>query len=1179
MDSTEQIRQVKTTFTKPFNEEIFRTFSRNLLKDLDESKAQTISGRYIKEAFKPHVTSYKRVGSYHDDDGETLDVLIVKLTDSRKLDSARTMQRNFVADYLKTRGEKDSAIVAFYNENYGDWRFSYVRMEYKVELSDEGQVKVKEELTPARRYSFLVGENEPNHTAQQQISPLLGGSEKLSLAEIEEAFNIESITKEFFNKYKDLFVKLKDEIDANLASDNEMAQVFANHEISTANFAKKLMGQIVFLYFVQKKGWLGVPEDKDWGDGDKKFLQTLFAKCKSNGKNFFTDYLEPLFYDALNNRNRGTVKPDYHPLFKCKIPFLNGGLFEPMNGYDWKNTELKIGNEIFVEIFDTFELYNFTVREDEPLEKEVAVDPEMLGKVFENLLEVIDRRSKGAFYTPREIVHYMCQESLLNYLDTKLNNKVSRVPRQDIKEFIQRGDIYIDYAIRNEAKRDEGKKIAGIYKQRELPDSIIDNAVDIDGLLNDIKICDPAIGSGAFPVGMMNEIVRARYALSAYGAYDPDRTPYAFKRQCIQDCIYGVDIDSGAIDIAKLRLWLSLIVDEEDFKNIQPLPNLDYKIMQGNSLLEEYEGIKLFDEKIIKVDDRDGIQREIDILTDRQMAIQKEYVALHLQANLTDIQKMIFDSELKKIKSDLKKLQSPQQKKDTGDVLGLFNGSEAKNKADRLSFLHERFFDATLKSKKELIRQEIDTLEWDLIETTLKEHDKLDKLDNIARLRKSNVKPFFLWKLHFSEVFKKNGGFDIVIGNPPYIQIQKFAGQQVQKDLEAAGFETFARTGDIYSLFYEKGCQILRPNGHVCLITSNKWMRAKYGESLRKFLSQKNPVKLIDLGAGIFDTATVDTNILIIENATTKELYFKAVTLKNNFSIDSLQEENFSIITNLSESSWVILSPIEQRIKEKIEKVGTPLKDWDIKINYGIKTGYNEAFIIDEETKDRLIKEDPKSAEIIRPILRGRDIKKYKAEFANLWLINTHNGIKGKNVNPVQIENYPAIKRHLDKYYSVLAKRTDKGDSPYNLRNCAYMEDFFRPKIVWTAVNGIYSFTYLNNNEFFNNSIFMITTERHDLKYLLALMNSTLVQKKAMEFFTGLSAYGKYTYGSKDNMGNIPIPIISEEESAPFVDLVNASLEKKRESIDSSVEENGIDQLVYNLYGLTQEEIEYIEFN
>ena len=490
MNSNEAINQVEATFTKPFDEGIFRSFSKNLLKDLDESKEQTFSGAYIKDAFKPHITSYKRLGSYVDENDETLDVLTVKLTDFKKLDSARTMQRNFVSDYLKTRGEKDSAIVAFYNEDYSDWRFSYVRMEYKIEMSDKGQIKVKEELTPARRYSFLVGENEPNHTAQQQIAPLLGFNKKLSLSEIEDAFNIESITKEFFNKYKDLFLKLKDEVDEIVEKDNEIAEDFDTHEISTANFAKKLMGQIVFLYFVQKKGWMGVSENDKWGEGDKKFLRTLFNNCKTEGKNFFNDYLEPLFYDALNNETRGTDKPDYHPLFKCRIPFLNGGLFEPMNDYDWENTELRIENDIFAEILDTFDLYNFTVREDEPLEKEVAVDPEMLGKVFENLLEVTDRKSKGAFYTPREIVHYMCQESLINYLYSNLNfghdcNTDSiiqeiAVPKIDIEEFIHNGSRYYDYAV---AIRELGTK--KYQKEKlQLPVAIRNNIVEIDQLLN-----------------------------------------------------------------------------------------------------------------------------------------------------------------------------------------------------------------------------------------------------------------------------------------------------------------------------------------------------------------------------------------------------------------------------------------------------------------------------------------------------------------------------------------------------------------------------------------------------------------------------------------------------------------------------------------------------------------------
>ena len=323
---------------------------------------------------------------------------------------------------------------------------------------------------------------------------------------------------------------------------------------------------------MQKKGWFGVPRGKDWGEGNKQFLRQLYNKANKENKNFFNDYLEPLFYQAL--RYDRSADDDYFSQFDCKIPFLNGGLFDPMNDYDWINIDILLPNKLFSNqnrtkegdigngILDVFDLYNFTVKEDEPLEKEVAIDPEMLGKVFENLLEVKDRKSKGTYYTPREIVHYMCQESLINYLATELVNKVDK---KDIETFIKHGESFIEHDSRvvNEGRETERYAF-------KLPTDMRKNAKLIDDKLASIRVCDPAVGSGAFLVGMMNEIIRGRNTLTPYISKNGKRTLYGFKRQAIQNCLYGVDIDPGAVEIAKLRLWLSLIVDEEERRMIQP---------------------------------------------------------------------------------------------------------------------------------------------------------------------------------------------------------------------------------------------------------------------------------------------------------------------------------------------------------------------------------------------------------------------------------------------------------------------------------------------------------------------------------------------------------------------------------------------------------------------------------
>jgi len=579
MDKKQATELIQTTFPEAFDKARFRTFAINVLNRLDESKAQQWSTQYVKDAFKGHVHRYERLGTYTSPEKETVDVLVVYLTTESKLERARTAIRNFVADHLKARDEKDAALVAFVSPTETQWRFSYVKMEYATVEKESGKIGVETRLTPARRFSYMVGEGESCHTAQTRFLDLLQDTATdPTLAQIEEAFSVEAVTKEFFGKYAELFADINNALEKMVGKDKALRDEFTAKGVNTVDFAKKLMGQIVFLYFLQKKGWLGVEKGKDWGTGPRDFLRRMANGAYGKYENFFNDILEPLFYDTLAT-DRGHEA--WCSRFKCRIPFLNGGLFEPLADYDWKKTDILIPNKLFTNnefveegitgtgVLDVFDRYNFTVNEAEPLEKEVAIDPEMLGKVFENLIEENRRKGLGAFYTPREIVHYMCQESLINYLETAVN----AVARADIETFVRLGEQISHY-----------EAVDAKYAVK-MPKNIEKNAKALDDALKAITVCDPAVGSGAFPVGMMTEIVRARAALTPYFDNAQERTPYHFKRQAIQNCLYGVDIDAGAVEIAKLRLWLSLVVDEEDVKLVKPLPNLDYKIVAGDSLL------------------------------------------------------------------------------------------------------------------------------------------------------------------------------------------------------------------------------------------------------------------------------------------------------------------------------------------------------------------------------------------------------------------------------------------------------------------------------------------------------------------------------------------------------------------------------------------------------------------
>ena len=587
---------VAETFTQGFDKGRFGTFVVNVLNHIDESKAGAWNSQYIKDAFKHHVHRYERLGTYTSPDNEKLDVLIVYLTKTSKLERARTAIRNFVADHLKTRDEKEAALVAFVSPTEKQWRFSYVKMDYASVATESGKVGVETRLTPARRFSYLVGEGESCHTAQTRFLALLQDTgTSPTFADIGEAFSVEAVTKEFFIKYAELFANIHKALERLIEKDKAIRDEFEAKSVNIVDFAKKLMGQIVFLYFLQKKGWLGVPKGQDWGDGPHDFLRQLANAKHCKYDNLFNDVLEPLFYDTLAT-DRGHEA--WCNRFKCRIPFLNGGLFEPLGDYNWRKTDIILPNKLFTNtefveegitgtgVLDVFDRYNFTVNEAEPLEKEVAIDPEMLGKVFENLIEENRRKGLGAYYTPREIVHYMCQESLVNYLDTALNKNEQLVRHAEIETFVHLGEQISHY---------EAVEAKYVIK---MPKSIQQQARLLDENLAAITVCDPAVGSGAFPVGMMTEIVRARCALTPYFNDVHERTPYHFKRHAIQNCLYGVDIDAGAVEIAKLRLWLSLVVDEEETKQIKPLPNLLYKIVTGNSLI----GVEktLFNEKLFQ---------------------------------------------------------------------------------------------------------------------------------------------------------------------------------------------------------------------------------------------------------------------------------------------------------------------------------------------------------------------------------------------------------------------------------------------------------------------------------------------------------------------------------------------------------------------------------------------------
>ena len=1161
--------------------------------------------------YSSHILGYSHIGTYNSPDKKKIIVMSVELKQLAYVENSRTTQRSF-AKQLIEQSNADAALIAFYTEGVGMWRLSFVRLDYEMKI-ENGKLKAAENLTPARRYSFLVGKDEPCHTAIDRFRLFIESrSTYPTLDDLENAFSVESVTKEFFDLYCDKFIQLRNHLES---SEDFIAEATL-HNYTSAQFAKKLMGQIVFLYFLQKKGWLGVKawprqmsasdykkaffargaksrelipklytetadsiyrlnaaalqslSDEDetflstcvrgepWGSGPHNFMRKLFEEATKKDANFFDDYLEPLFYDALNV-NRG--EQGYDPALHCRIPFLSGGLFEPIDGYDWKHNNFGIPNEIFSNrdgdkdrladgILDIFDRYNFTMSEDEPMEREVAIDPEMLGKVFENLLDITDRKSKGAFYTPREIVHYMCQESLINYL-----TNVMKVKEMSIRDFILYGDMMTgeDASVLNRAAKGDSYDLwisEELYKLGADGSVEVDRMAELDKALQDVRVADPAVGSGAFPLGMLNEIVRARQNITTYMGLtlkirDPkrassqimlmhmnDRAARQLKYETIRNCIFAADIEPSAVDIAQLRLWLSLVIDDEinpnatsildGHRNPLPLPNLECNILCGNSLIDEFEGMKLINES-------DIIGTAGDVM----------------QVNLYQ---RAFDTLL-----------------------------------DKLIEKQEELFRCDDTEKKYQILQDISALRDEVIMSQLKTTASAAQLERYEEAKMMASKPYVLWQLDFAKVFREKGGFDIVVGNPPYIQLQKSITEDGSVKLgdlyKNLHFKTFAKTGDIYCLFYEKGYKLLHDKGLLAFITSNKWMRAGYGKALRGFFAENtNPIILIDFaGQKIFESATVDVNILLFakeKNAGKTMACVASEECRNNLSVYIARHSNFGCFSE--DGSWTIMNPIEQIIRKKIDSIGTPLSEWDVQINYGIKTGCNEAFIVNGAKKDELIAADPKSAELIRPILRGRDIKRYEYVFADLWIINVHNGIKGSEIPSIRIEDYPAIKAHLDNFYLDLEKRADKGETPYNLRNCAYMEDFSKQKIVWGNLCLSSQFAYADEGYFVNAPSPMIVPGN---KYILAVLNSRLGDWYIRQL--GVTRNGGYFEYKPMFVEKLPIPQISESEQKQFIDIVNAIIEEKKTGHDTSDLEATIDALIYKLYKLTPSEIEYIEAN
>lgn len=1156
------VKKIETILKSPYDTKNYV----DLIREIFPKVSMVSPDKFRKEFtnFSSHIEGSVHVGNYKTPDKKNIIIMAVQLKNAGYVENSRSTQRSY-AKKLIENANADAAFIAFYTEGESKWRLSFVRLDYEMKI-ENGRLKTTENLTPAKRYSYLVGDKEPCHTAISRFEKFIidsaADSEHPTLDDLENAFSVEKVTDEFFKLYCEKFHQLRENLEENEDFRIEAEQ----HNFTSAQFAKKLMGQIVFLYFLQKKGWLGVValpktltekeyknayyargaksrelipkvyrsvgdgtyrisragldsisdddeavlamcvKGKPWGSGPHNFMRRLFKEAEKKNQNFFDELLEPLFYDALNV-NRG--EQGYCPALHCRIPFLSGGLFEPIDGYDWEHNNFNIPNDIFSNaetkgrdadgILDIFDRYNFTMSEDEPMEREVAIDPEMLGKVFENLLEVNDRKSKGAFYTPREIVHYMCQESLINYLVNTL-----QIEEQAIREFILYGDFMKDEDTVKEKRQGNGGMYISesLFKLDTEGKVVVDRLKDIDEALKNVRVADPAVGSGAFPLGMLNEIVRARQNISAYMAitmnaydtrlmYQMERSPHNLKYETIKNCIFAADIEPSAVDIAQLRLWLSLVIDDEinpnaqnaleGHKNPLPLPNLESNILCGNSLIDELEGIKLI--------------KESDLFGDSIYQL--------------DINHSRFESIVRKL----------------------------IEKQDEL-------FRCDNTERKKQLKDEIESLRDMVIMSQLEGCDA-DKIQRYHESKYMASKPYVLWQLDFARVFREKGGFDIVIGNPPYIDSENMVNQglEEERNLLTKRFKFTKGNWDIYIAFFEKGYNLLNEKGSLVYITPDKWISKPFGSEMRKHLI-RNFKSILVAGRDVFESALVDSIITIIAKKEYDYIeYLKMIAETKNiqhirFVNKSVFSESYALDIIFSESIETIT-----RLEVNNKKLG----DF-----YQCENAC--------ATSDCY-----KLKEILFSLETAEEFdanKHYK-------VINT--GTIGRYVSRWGKQPMKYLK---DKYEYPIVYKKDF----HELFPNSYGRKAEKKKIIIKGLTLLDASIDCDGTIIPGKSTMMVECADDDeLLYLAGIVNSKLMIYFVKQKYSSSSYNGGINF-SKDMINSLPWAI-SKTRYKEIIDLV-----KKAQSLipyDNQDElmkiDDSINRIVYEIYGLTSAEIEMIE--
>ena len=899
-----------------------------------------------------------------------------------------------------------------------------------------------------------------------------------------------------------------------------------------------------------------------------------------------------------------------------KLPYLNSSLFEPSECENRLCHISELDKKPLIALLDFLNEYDFSSG-DENAKAENIINASILGKIFERLNGYKD----GSVFTKSAVTSYMCKNAIEKVVVDKFNEKFKWDCEnlQDLKKQIDRN-------FKNEA--------------------------EFISLLQSVKICDPAVGSGHFLVSALNEMIATYHALGLAEGLNTcelklqndeivlktrdgkvfeyqrpkiqsderhkiQKALFELKRQIIENNLFGVDINKNSSQICKLRLWIELLknsyylqkgdegFDEnlnDECHQLQTLPNIDINIKCGNSLLN-----------LIATQDGKDIENSVKWHKDHNTEFSNTFKA-HIQRYNALVQeykdkvgkKDDLREQIQQIKDSLKKMlytKPTQDKLDNELKIFVENyGTQDLNKP--------------LQDLVEIYKETDKRSEWKQYALFSKKPSKaqINKIHKLYQDLQKAKDESIEWRYEFPEILNLSNidkdnfgdfiGFDLIIGNPPYIRQEDIPNKEwILKAFESlklkSGKSFEDSKADILTYFFPKGISVLKEGGILSLIVSNKFARAGYGANLREFLLENSRLlHILDLnGVTAFDGVTVDTLIISCQkqkpNKNTEFSYKKhpAGKLQSLEFIENLHE-NLIPQSKLSKEAFIFGDDALFELKSKIESVGTPLKEWDIDINYGIKTGYNEAFIIDTATKEAVLRacedecERERTAKLIKPILRGRDIKRYSYEWANLWLINTHNGYTSQNgwqIPAIDINDYPALKKHLDSFYPKLEKRADKGKTPYNLRNCAYLEDFEKEKIVYPETSQGAYFMYDGANMFLEKTSFMIISKKINTKFLLGLLSSTLITFYFKNFCGGcILGNNAYQY-NKHALEKLPIPKITKENqnlADELVKLVNQNLALKAEnsSADTSQLECDIDDLVFKLYDLNEADISKIKF-